>query len=134
VLAYAAVIVYNLQNGLLGVAIVETKQTNVWQPAEAWTFLRARLSSPAVASAMPYAAGVLFVAVSLWPLITLFRYYDHKLATGQTNAYEMAFFQEFVQQWKGDKVLVSDTLGRFNATEYFLVVNCSAPRRSRRAL
>jgi hypothetical protein len=91
--------------------------------AEAWAFVRARLSSPAVASAMTYAAGVLFVTISLWPLITLFRYYDHKLATGQTNAYEMAFFQEFVQQWKGDTVLVSDTLGRFNATEYFLVVN-----------
>ena len=33
VLAYAPVIVYNVQNELLGVAIVETKQTYVWQPA-----------------------------------------------------------------------------------------------------
>jgi hypothetical protein len=228
VLAYAPVIVYNVQNELLGVAIVETKQTYVWQPAssvsvalqnlghlglqlfhqvggviegdevsgnllglpmvmsvwavagmiyaararrdlslttlavgsqvlvmpwlsqhygqmgatrftnqltpliflamcglaaEAWAFVRARLSSPAVASAMTYAAGVLFVAISLWPLITLFRYYDHQITTGQTNRYELAFFREWVRQWKGETILVSDTMGRFNATEYFLAVN-----------
>jgi 4-amino-4-deoxy-L-arabinose transferase-like glycosyltransferase len=228
VLAYAPVIVYNVQNGLLGVAIVENKQTYVWQPAssvpvamqnlvwlglqlfhqvsgviegdpasvsliglpmvmsawavagmvyaaraqrdlslttlavgsqvlimpwlsqhygemgatrftnqltplifvamcglaaEAWSFIRARLSSPAVASAMTYAAGVLFVAISLWPLITLFGYYDRQIAAGQTNRYELAFFRELARQWKGETILVSDTLGRFNATEYFLAVN-----------
>jgi len=227
VLAYAPVIVYNVQNELLGVAIVETKQTYVWQPAssasaamqnlvrlglqlfhqvggviegeisgnliglpmvmsawavagmiyagrarrdlslttlavgsqvlvmpwlsqhygemgatrftnqltpliflamcglaaEAWAFIRARLGSPAVASAMTYAAGVVFVAISLWPLITLFRYYDHQITAGQTNRYELAFFREVVRQWKGETILVSDTLGRFNATEYFLAVN-----------
>jgi hypothetical protein len=227
VLAYAPVIVYNVQNELLGVAVVETKQTYVWQPtssvsvamqnlvrlglqlfhqvggviegevsgnliglptvmsvwavagmiyagrarrdlslttlavgsqvlimpwlsqhygemgatrftnqltpliflamcglaAETWAFIRARLSSPAVASAMTYAAGVLFVAISLWPLITLFRYYDRQITAGQTNRYELAFFRELARQWKGETILVSDTMGRFNATEYFLAVN-----------
>jgi 4-amino-4-deoxy-L-arabinose transferase-like glycosyltransferase len=228
VLAYAPVIIYNVQNELLGVAIVENKQTYVWQPAssasmavqnlgrlglqlfhqvsgviegdsasgsligltvvmsawavagmiyaararrdlslttlavasqvlimpwlsqhygemgatrftnqlaplifvamcglagEAWAFARTRLSNSAVVSATMYAVSVLFVAISLWPLTTLFGYYDRQIAAGQTNRYELAFFREVVRQWKGETILVSDTLGRFNATEYFLAVN-----------
>jgi 4-amino-4-deoxy-L-arabinose transferase-like glycosyltransferase len=228
VLAYAPVIVYNVQNGLLGVAIVENKQTYVWQPAssvsvtmqnlvslglqlfhqvggviegdpssgsligltvvmsawavagliyaararrnlglttlavgsqvlvmpwlsqhygemgatrftnqltplifvamcglaaEAWAFIRAQWNSPGLASAMTYAAGALFLAVSLWPLTTLFDYYNRQIIAGQTNRYELAFFREWVRQWGGETILVSDTMGRFNATEYFLAVN-----------
>ena len=228
VLAYAPVIVYNVQNELLGAAIVETKQTYVWQPnsspfaaaenlgrlvlqifrqvggvmegdetlrsltglpivmsawamagmiyaararrelslttlavgsqalimpwlsnhygltgatrftnqltplifvamcalaAEAWTLVRARIHRPGVARVMRYVAGALLVAISLWPLTLLSRYYDHQITAGQTNRYELAFFREWVRQWKGETILVSDTLGRFNATEYFLAVN-----------
>ena len=35
----------------------------------------------------------------------------------------LAFFREFIRQWHGETILVSDSLGRFNATEYFLAVN-----------
>jgi 4-amino-4-deoxy-L-arabinose transferase-like glycosyltransferase len=64
--------------------------------------------------------GALFVAISLWPLVSLFRYYDRTVASGQTNAPFFAFFDEFMRRWHGERVLVSDSLASFNVPEYFL--------------
>jgi hypothetical protein len=66
---------------------------------------------------------ILLVAISLWPLVPLFRYYEHETAKGETNAPFFAFSDEFMRQWKGEKVFLSDSLGRFNPTEFFVAVN-----------
>jgi len=69
------------------------------------------------------ATCLLLAAVSLWPLVPLFRYYGHETARGETNAPFFAFSTEFMRQWKGEKVFLSDSLGRFNPTEFFVAVN-----------
>jgi len=69
------------------------------------------------------AGGLLLAAVSLWPLVPLFRYYAHETAAGRSNAPHFAFAQDFIRQWRGEKILVSDSLGRFNPTEFLLATN-----------
>jgi hypothetical protein len=66
---------------------------------------------------------VLLVAISLWPLTSLFRYYDHKVAAGETNAPYFAFADEFTRQWRGEKVFLSDSPDVPQAVEYFLAIN-----------
>ena len=77
-------------------------------------------------------AGLLLVALSLWPLLPLFRYYEHRIATGETNARYYAFWDEFARQWRGEKILVQDSLvgfislddpGEYNPTVYLLAVH-----------
>jgi len=65
-------------------------------------------------------AGALFVAISLWPLVSLFRYCDRTVASGPNNAPFFAFFDEFMQRWHGERVLVSNSLASYNIPEYFL--------------
>jgi hypothetical protein len=112
---------------------IETRFTNQLTPlilvamsllaADAWSWTRARLHSPSTFKATRVVAGVLLVAVSLWPLVPLFRYYERETARGETNAPFFAFSDEFMRQWKGEKVFLSDSLGRFNPTEFFVAVN-----------
>ena len=112
---------------------IETRFTNHLTPLilvtmavlarEAWTCTRDRLSGSSIAKPTAWLAGVLLVAVSLWPLVALFRYYAHETAAGRSNAPHFAFAQDFIRQWRGEKILVSDSLGRFNPTEYFLATN-----------
>lgn len=111
---------------------IETRFTNQLTPliviamsvlaAGAWAFVRRRLSRPA-ANTMAWLAGALLVALSLWPLVPLFEYYQHETARGESNAPFFAFSDEFIQQWRGERILVSDSLGRFNPTEFFLATN-----------
>jgi len=68
-------------------------------------------------------AAALVVALSLWPLASLFRYYERAQAQGETNAHYYAFFDEFVRQWHGEPVFLSETLSAFNPTEYFMAVS-----------
>jgi len=68
-------------------------------------------------------AATLLVALSLWPLVSLVQYYRRAETRGETNAYYFAFFDEFIQQWRGEKVFISESLGAFNPTEYFMAVN-----------
>jgi 4-amino-4-deoxy-L-arabinose transferase-like glycosyltransferase len=67
--------------------------------------------------------GTLFVALSAWPMTLLFRYYDHAVARGETNAPALAFFDDFVRQWKGGGILLDDSPGAGKTVEYFLAVN-----------
>jgi len=80
-----------------------------------------RLATPIVAAGR--ATCVLLVALSLWPLIPLFRYYENTAAKGETSAPFLAFGDELVKQSRGATVLVSDPTGAFNLPEYFLAVN-----------
>jgi len=91
--------------------------------ADAWSSIRGHLHDPSAFKAANWTAGVLLVAISLWPLVPLFRYYEHETAKGETNAPFFAFSDEFIRQWKGEKVFLSDSLGRFNPTEFFVAVN-----------
>jgi hypothetical protein len=112
---------------------IETRFTNQLTPlilmamsllaADAWGWIRARLRSSSTFKATRVVVGVLLVAISLWPLVPLFRYYEHETAKGETNAPFFAFSDEFIRQWKGEKVFLSDSLGRFNPTEFFVAVN-----------
>jgi Dolichyl-phosphate-mannose-protein mannosyltransferase len=111
---------------------IETRFTNQLTPliviamsvlaADVWAFARRQLSRPA-ANTMTWLAGALLVALSLWPLVPLFEYYEHETVRGESNAPFFAFSDEFIQQWRGERVLVSDSLGRFNPTEFFLATN-----------
>jgi len=111
---------------------IETRFTNQLTPlifvamsaltTDAWTFARNRLDRNAI-KPTAWLVGALLVAFSLWPLTLLFRYYEHSVARGETNAPYFAFAQEFVRQWRGERILVSDSLGRFNPTEFFLATN-----------
>jgi hypothetical protein len=67
--------------------------------------------------------GTLLVAISLLPLVSLTRYYQHQLAAGRTNAPYYAFFDEVMQKWRGESILISDSLGRFNPTQYIFATN-----------
>ena len=86
---------------------------------EAWTRFRARNPSQVVR----WLAAALLVALSLWPLVSLVQYYQRAEARGETNAHYFAFFDEFIQQWRGEKIFISETIDAFNPTEYFLAVN-----------
>ena len=84
--------------------------------ASVWNRVQARPQSSVVVLRPPTfaysrAAGratcILLVALSLWPLTSLFRYYDHKVAAGETNAHYFAFADEFMRQWHGEKIFLS---------------------------
>jgi len=98
--------------------------------ASVWNRVQARPQSSVVVLRPPTfaysrAAGratcILLVALSLWPLTSLFRYYDHKVAAGETNAHYFAFADEFMRQWHGEKIFLSSS-GVPQATEYFLAI------------
>lgn len=91
--------------------------------AGSWDWVRKQRPGLATAPAARWAAAALLVALSLWPLASLFRYYASALVRGETNAHYYAFFDEFLRQWRGEKVYISETLDAFNPTEYFLAVN-----------
>ena len=78
---------------------------------------------PSKARGVRWLVGVLLVALSLWPLTSLFRYYERATARGETNAPALAFFDELVQQWRGEKILVSDSMNDVKAIEYLFAVN-----------
>jgi len=96
----------------------------------AWTGVRSRIQLPLLISTMTWAAGTLLVVLSLWPLNSLWRLYDHAVERGETNAHQLAFGDELARQWQGDKILLSESVNRFifmndawseyNATEYLL--------------
>ncbi len=66
--------------------------------------------------------GTLFVVLSLWPITLLFRYYDHAVARGETNAPALAFFDGFMRQWRGGNILLDDSSAG-KTVEYFLAIN-----------
>ena len=68
--------------------------------------------------AMAWLAGALLVALSLWPLTLLARYYQHQLAAGRTTAPNYAFVDDVMRQWHGESILISKSLGPFDPTEY----------------
>jgi len=68
-------------------------------------------------------ASLIMVVISLSPLTSLFRYYGHAVARGETNAPAFAFFDGFMRQWKGETVLLSDSPTGGKTVEYFLAVN-----------
>jgi hypothetical protein len=78
---------------------------------------------PDTARIVTWTAGALLVLLSLWPLTSLFRYYEHAVARGETNAPAFAFFDEFMQQWRGDKIFLSDSMSDVKAIEYLFAVN-----------
>jgi hypothetical protein len=87
--------------------------------ASVWKWVRVRSQSSAVA--LHLAICILLVALSLWPLTSLFRYYDHKVAAGETNAHHFAFADEFMRQWHGEKIFLGAS-GVPQAAEYFLAI------------
>ena len=101
--------------------------------AGVWDIARNYVRHSIVIRGMAWATGVMWVALSLWPLTLLWQYYDHAVARGETNAYQLAFGDELIQQWRGEKILIADSPDKFifigdawsefNATEYLLAVN-----------
>ncbi len=87
--------------------------------AGVWNRVQARPQSSAVV--LRPATCILLVALSLWPLSSLFRYYDHKVVAGETNAHHFAFADEFMRHWRGEKIFLSAS-GVPQATEYFLAI------------
>jgi len=87
----------------------------------AWSYFRAQ--NPNRVESTRWLAGALLVALSLWPLVSLARYYQRAETRGETNAHYFAFFDEFAQQWRGEKIYLSETLDAFNPTEYLLAAN-----------
>jgi hypothetical protein len=69
-----------------------------------------RMHRPESRRATAWVTGVILTALALSPLVSLFRYYDYSVATGQTNARSLAFADEFVQQWHGERILLDDAL------------------------
>jgi hypothetical protein len=92
----------------------------VWQYGRKLT-LRANGAGPLKPMAVIF--GTAFVVLSLWPITLLFRYYDHAVARGETNAPALAFFDDFMREWKGDVILLDDSPGAGKTVEYFLAVN-----------
>jgi 4-amino-4-deoxy-L-arabinose transferase-like glycosyltransferase len=81
--------------------------------AEVWRFAAGRMRRPESKRAIAWFTGVVLAALALSPLVSLFRYYDHTVANGQTNAPYLAFADEFVRQWHGERVLLDDALTGF---------------------
>jgi len=99
--------------------------------ADAWAWM-CRSRRFAVSRTLQGAAGLTLVALSLWPLVPLFRYYEAQVMAGETNAVYLAFIDEFMRQWRGEKVMVSDELfgfaavrdmSEYNPTVYLLTVS-----------
>lgn len=88
-----------------------------------WASVRSRIRSRNSVNAVAVAAGILCAALSLSPLVPLWRYYGDLTARGQTNAHYYPFFDELVRQSRGATVLISDSIGSFNLPEYFIAVN-----------
>jgi 4-amino-4-deoxy-L-arabinose transferase-like glycosyltransferase len=78
--------------------------------AEVWRLAAGRIHCPESRRATAWVTGVVLTALALSPLVLLFRYYDHSVARGQTNARSLAFADEFVRQWHGERVLLDDAL------------------------
>lgn len=91
--------------------------------AGVWELARKRIHHSGTAKTIAWLVGVLLVALSLWPLTLLRGYYEHAAARGETNAPTFAFFNDFMQQWHGDRILVSDSMNDVKAIEYLLAVN-----------
>ena len=58
-------------------------------------------------------AVISLVGLSLLMLMSLFRYYENAMTRGQNNALAFAFRDEFMRQWRGEKVMVNDGLISF---------------------
>jgi len=90
--------------------------------ADMWTFLRVRAQAARVAPFANWAIGLALVLLSLSPLVTVAQYYQHQVAAGETNVPYSVFFEEFEQQWQGEKILISG-LTFFDHSEYLLAMN-----------
>jgi uncharacterized membrane protein (Fun14 family) len=88
--------------------------------ASVWKLVQVRSQSSAIV--LRSASCILLVAISLWPLTSLFRYYGHKVAAGETNAPYFAFADEFTQEWRGERVFLSDSPDVPQAVEYLLTI------------
>jgi 4-amino-4-deoxy-L-arabinose transferase-like glycosyltransferase len=88
-----------------------------------WALASERLRDFSFARTMRWLAVVLLATLSLWPLTSLLRYYEDSVARGETNAPDLAFIDELLRQWRGERILLSESLGRFNSTEYLLAVH-----------
>jgi 4-amino-4-deoxy-L-arabinose transferase-like glycosyltransferase len=100
--------------------------------SEAWRFVVGPMRRPEARRVFAWATGVVLAALALSPLVLLLRYYDHAVARGQTNAPYLAFADEFVRQWRGERVLLDDALigfisigdpSEYNPTAYLLTVS-----------
>jgi len=58
-------------------------------------------------------AVISLVGLSFLMLMSLFRYYDNAMTRGPNNALAFAFRDEFMRQWRGEKVMVNDGLISF---------------------
>jgi hypothetical protein len=85
--------------------------------AEVWAGAAGRIHRPESRRAIAWIAGVALTALALSPLVLLFRYYDHSVAKGQTNAPYLAFADEFAHLWHGERVLLDDALIGFLTDE-----------------
>jgi 4-amino-4-deoxy-L-arabinose transferase-like glycosyltransferase len=96
---------------------------------DVWAWARARTCAHVSASPRPerpgplaFAFGALLVAISLWPLVPLFRYYDQQVAAGRTNAPYFVSFDEFKRRWHGEKIFVTDSLPGCMVARYFFAI------------
>jgi 4-amino-4-deoxy-L-arabinose transferase-like glycosyltransferase len=96
---------------------------SLWNWIQVRPFASLRASSWSSTAVLRPAVYAVLVALSLWPLVPLFRYYEHTAAKGETSAPFLAFGDELVKQSRGTTVLVSDSVGAFNLPEYFLAVS-----------
>jgi len=90
--------------------------------AGAWAFVRTQVRRPDLLPAAAWSLGVLLVAISLWPLIPLFQYYQHRVAAGETNSLLYASLEEFKQRWRGESVLISGNSTLVEASQYFFTI------------
>jgi hypothetical protein len=100
--------------------------------ADVWAWLCTRSRRFTSSWALKRAASLLLVIFSLWPLVPLFRYYESRVTAGETNAVYLAFMDEFMQRWRGEKVMVSEDLfgfvavrdmSEYNPTVYLLTTS-----------
>jgi hypothetical protein len=115
--------------------IWETRYTNHLTPlvfvamsalaARVWSRVSASVRGPRIARAAKWPVGVLLVALGLWPLTSIFQYYERETAAGRTNTHCFAFWDEFTERWQGERVFLSESVNGFilagdlNASEYF---------------
>ena len=101
---------------IMGAILSLTRFTNYFTPlilvgmsglaAGVWAWMRRWVKHPILARTTTWFTAALLVALSLWPLGSLFRYYDRAVSLGDTNARHYAFFDEFIRQWRGEKIFV----------------------------